>query len=373
MGQNTTQNQTKYVPKIITAPAKRRQTIKQQLSSVPVRIRHKHLVQIAEQVVVSTSPQPVSHQESKQPEAVTSAIAAISSPPPPPSPSQAVLSSKVSSDDSVICLGTTSRRPNLPSYTSVIFPGLTYEDKVKLALTEHVPEAKPLQPGRYQVGCEPTMDFHSSELERLRRTSTFACANWLSGDLINCTLHLCEERNRLTAHTGVPGCKAIHSLMMNSLVQNNKYPRRTSQLGKLADNFSSDRVLVPCNPGGQHWVMLVVDHQNQTISSVDSLKPESVRSEAEQLQQWLVGLFNRDGRMKMAEQVKSYSCTACPVPSQHGGNDCGVAIIWAADRLSRGEHNLMSQPSVGNSGYKSYRRTIRNTLSHCSHLKQLDV
>ncbi len=118
-----------------------------------------------------------------------------------------------------------------------------------------------------------------------------------------------------------------------------------------------ERIFFPVHlPEHHHWILLVVDKDNQAIYRVDSLHLNHGEAEANILRLWLSNYADDDC------DFYNFRIRRLNPPGQ-GTNDCGPALIWAADQLSKNKEIRLPKLN-GPATYRQYRKDIRKTLIH---------
>ena len=125
-----------------------------------------------------------------------------------------------------------------------------------------------------------------------------------------------------------------------------------------------ERIFFPVHlPEYRHWILLVVDKDRHAIYCVDSLRNNHGIAEAEILRLWLTEFANDHCDF---HNFQIYQLN----PPGQGTNDCGPALIWAADQLSKNKEIQLPRLN-GPATYKQYRKDIRKTLIHYCTLRDI--
>ena len=227
------------------------------------------------------------------------------------------------------------------------------------AFTSEIPPKKLSRQMKYQI-CNKPIAFE--DFDAVTKTGR---AGWLTTGAINSALLVCQRRNDL--QTPDYRCSTLDSNFIQSVIEKNKndkdrfFPRREDMRTQLM----ADRIFLPFNPGN-HWVLYVIDAETSSIWCMESLGNYDVSTQGEEIKTWLEQYFRHKDIPEKAREVANYELKRVAIPKQKNINDCGVALIWAADRLYEGKTLLENGDTTNPKLYPNFRPVIRNTLMSCA-------
>ena len=174
---------------------------------------------------------------------------------------------------------------------------------------------------------------------------------WLNDAIINTTLDIYQRQSSQRLNTKFSN---LDSLFLDSMIEKHQYPRTLK-----TEHVLTDRVFIPCNTG-VHWFLLVIDHKDGTITAYDSLPGRHARTEGKQVRDWLEKFLRKRNRTEEANRVANYRLTNFSLPMQDNTDDCGVALLWAAEKLYQNER--VPQASGHQYSYAGFRENLREIL-----------
>ncbi len=223
----------------------------------------------------------------------------------------------------------------------------------------------------------------ASKLDKLTRQDKNILTSkdrWLNDSIIHTTLAVFKKRCTLPQKPHVTDPNGY-----NQFVVKKGYPNKEVNINA----FLSDLVFWPCNINDEHWVLVVVDNKEKKILHVDSLWGSNFSEKCAKL----IYTWNTNFRLKQSlPDGNDYKIKKHDIPFQTNSDDCGVAILWAAEEILKrkgalphadpvtahislaDEEQTPQEPSVSGrddsenadlpdpSPYPAHRKTILNML-----------
>jgi sentrin-specific protease 1 len=163
------------------------------------------------------------------------------------------------------------------------------------------------------------VDIVPRDLRRLLVLSDNDMDMYLNDSVVNAWMTLLQRRHPADLFFG-PGVYTVRSTK----------PRMKRKIR------AAQRVFLPVNLHGNHWVLLVAELRTRTITCYDSLKGGTTTAQEEVMDNvsvWLAMLQHQHGGIDL-----DWTTTVAPdMPQQLNLYDCGVYTCLAADYLANGE------------------------------------
>ncbi|WP_281648063.1 Ulp1 family isopeptidase [Parendozoicomonas sp. Alg238-R29] len=209
-------------------------------------------------------------------------------------------------------------------------------------------------PDRTQLEASQLQIFRDLQTFRINRKDleTLEPKVYVNDNIVNSSLSIYQRRSELTE--GAPRCLTFSTFFLIA-TQEDSIP----QLPFEAKNF--DRLVFPIHRVN-HWLLVVVDNQNQKIYSVDSLSPHHPAPETEQVRISLTDFYKKN-QSKEADRLNTFQCVSVDIPRQRNLFDCAPAMLKAAGHFYDGATKLPK--NLDSPSYEDFRETIKTTLTGC--------